>query len=123
MPNEKAPRKCCPGPGSPFLAGIDRGHCKDEKQVSDHISCLTPPALGGTITVSSKPVPILRTLGLQLQVLYASSERDFNLVFARLVELRASGLVNRHYAQNPDCAQPTRPAQIRLESGSSRPTI
>jgi hypothetical protein len=93
MPNEKAPRKCCPGPGSPFLAGIDRGHCKDEKQVSGHISCLNPPALGGTITVSSKPVPILRTLGLQLQVLYASSERDFKLVFARLVELRASGLV------------------------------
>ena len=94
MPNEKAPRKCCPGPGSPCLAGIDRGHCKDEKQVSGHIiSCLNLPALGGTITVSSKPVPILRTLGLQLQVLYASSERDFKLAFARLVELRASGLV------------------------------
>ena len=59
MPNEKAPRKCCPGPGSPCLAGIDRGHCKDEKQVSGHISCLNPPTLGGTITVSSKPVPIL----------------------------------------------------------------
>jgi len=43
MPNEKAPRKCCPGPGSLFLAGIDRGHYKDEKQVSDHISCLNPP--------------------------------------------------------------------------------
>jgi hypothetical protein len=26
-------------------------------------------------------------------------------------------------AQNPDCAQPTCPAQIRLKSGSSRPTI
>jgi hypothetical protein len=26
-------------------------------------------------------------------------------------------------AQNPDCAQPTRRAQIRLKSGSSRPTI
>jgi hypothetical protein len=25
-------------------------------------------------------------------------------------------------AQNPHCAQPTRPAQIRLKSGSSRPT-
>jgi hypothetical protein len=25
-------------------------------------------------------------------------------------------------AQNPDCAQPTRPAQIRLKLGSSRPT-
>jgi hypothetical protein len=25
-------------------------------------------------------------------------------------------------AQNPDCAQPNHPAQIRLKSGSSRPT-
>jgi putative ABC transport system substrate-binding protein len=33
------------------------------------------------------------TLGLQLHVLHASSERDFDTVFARLVELRAGGLV------------------------------
>src|SRR5262249_14469508 len=26
-------------------------------------------------------------------------------------------------AQNPDCVQPNHPAQIRLKSGSSRPTI
>jgi hypothetical protein len=25
-------------------------------------------------------------------------------------------------AQNPDCVQPNQPAQIRLKSGSSRPT-
>jgi putative ABC transport system substrate-binding protein len=34
-----------------------------------------------------------RTLGLKLHVLHASTERDFDLVFARFVELRASGLV------------------------------
>jgi putative ABC transport system substrate-binding protein len=34
-----------------------------------------------------------RTLGLKLLVLHASTERDFDMVFARLVELRASGLV------------------------------
>jgi putative ABC transport system substrate-binding protein len=33
------------------------------------------------------------TLGLQLHVLHASTDRDFDTVFARLVELRAGGLV------------------------------
>jgi len=32
-------------------------------------------------------------LGLQLQVLNASTERDFDAVFARLIQLRAGGLV------------------------------
>src|SRR5262249_16801992 len=31
-------------------------------------------------------------------------------------------MVEAFVAQNPDWAQPTRPAQIRLKSGSSRPT-
>ncbi len=34
------------------------------------------------------------TLGLQLHVLHASTDRDFDTVFARLVELRAGGLVS-----------------------------
>src|SRR6266478_6538092 len=34
-----------------------------------------------------------RTLGLQLHVLHASNERDFDTVFASLAQLRASGLV------------------------------
>jgi putative ABC transport system substrate-binding protein len=34
-----------------------------------------------------------RSLGLKLHVLQASTEREFDIVFARLVELRASGLV------------------------------
>ena len=33
------------------------------------------------------------TLGVQLHVLHASSERDFDMAFAKLVELRAGGLV------------------------------
>ena len=37
-------------------------------------------------------------LGLQIQVLNASSERDFDAVFAKLIELRAGGLV---IAPNP----------------------
>jgi putative ABC transport system substrate-binding protein len=34
-----------------------------------------------------------RTLGLQLHVLHASTERDFDTVFATLVQLQAGGLV------------------------------
>jgi putative ABC transport system substrate-binding protein len=34
-----------------------------------------------------------RALGLKLQILNASTERDFDTIFARLVELQASGLV------------------------------
>jgi putative ABC transport system substrate-binding protein len=34
-----------------------------------------------------------RTLGLQLHILHASTEHDFDTVFATLVQLRASGLV------------------------------
>ena len=36
--------------------------------------------------------PAARALGLQLEVLSASAERDFNTVFASLVRLRAGGL-------------------------------
>ena len=34
-----------------------------------------------------------RTLGLELHVLNASTERDFDGVFAKLIQLRAGGLV------------------------------
>ena len=40
----------------------------------------------------------------------------------KLKALLQESLVEAFVAQNPDCAQPTRPAQIRLKSGSSRPT-
>jgi putative tryptophan/tyrosine transport system substrate-binding protein len=39
-----------------------------------------------------------RTLGLQLHVLHASTERDFDTAFARLIQLQAGGLV---IAPNP----------------------
>ena len=41
----------------------------------------------------SRDLEAARTLGLKLHVLDASSERDFDGVFARLAELRAGGLV------------------------------
>jgi putative tryptophan/tyrosine transport system substrate-binding protein len=44
-------------------------------------------------TQSSELQAAARALGLKLQILDASTERDFDAVFARLVELQADGLV------------------------------
>jgi putative tryptophan/tyrosine transport system substrate-binding protein len=49
------------------------------------------PALAEINT--SKALAAAHTLGLELHVLNASSERDFDGVFAKLIELRAGGLV------------------------------
>jgi putative ABC transport system substrate-binding protein len=51
----------------------------------------TTPVLAETMTRDLQAAT--RTLGLQLHVLHASSERDFDTVFASLVQLRAGGLV------------------------------
>ena len=50
----------------------------------------TEPALAQT---SREVLAAAHSLGLELHVLNASSERDFDGVFARLIELRAGGLV------------------------------
>jgi putative ABC transport system substrate-binding protein len=42
---------------------------------------------------SSQALAAAHTLGLELHVLHASTERDFDAVFAKLIELRAGGLV------------------------------
>ncbi len=44
-------------------------------------------------TVTKEVQAAARTLGLKLHVLNASTERDFDGVFAKLIELRAGGLV------------------------------
>jgi putative ABC transport system substrate-binding protein len=49
------------------------------------------PAIAETTT--NKMLEAARTLGLELHVLNASSESDFDAVFAKLSQLRASGLV------------------------------
>jgi putative tryptophan/tyrosine transport system substrate-binding protein len=51
----------------------------------------TSPTL--TDTTSRDAQAAARTLGLELHVLNASSERDFDAVFASLIQLRAGGLV------------------------------
>ena len=49
------------------------------------------PALAETTTKEVQAAA--RTLGLELHVLNASTERDFDAVFAKLIQLRAGGLV------------------------------
>src|SRR5205823_5941325 len=51
----------------------------------------TDPAI--TETISRTVRSAAQTLGLELRILNASSERDFDGVFAKLTELRVGGLV------------------------------
>jgi putative ABC transport system substrate-binding protein len=51
----------------------------------------TTPVLAETLTRELQTAA--HTLGVQLHILHASSERDFDTVFASLVQLRAEGLV------------------------------
>src|SRR5437660_5688107 len=46
-----------------------------------------------TETISRNVLSAAHTLGLELHVLNASTERDFDGVFAKLTQLRAGGLV------------------------------
>src|SRR5262249_42946324 len=56
-----------------------------------HLVNPTDPALAEINTRNLQTAA--RTLGLQLHVLHASTERDFDAVFANLIRLRAGGLV------------------------------
>ena len=57
------------------------------------IAVLINPTNFNTETVSRRLQPAARTFGLQLHVLNASTERDFDTAFATLRQLRADGLV------------------------------
>ena len=57
------------------------------------IALLVNPTNPNAETLSRDLQAAARTLGLQLHVLHASTERDFDTVFATLVQLRAGGLV------------------------------
>ena len=57
------------------------------------IALLVNPTNPDAETVSQRLQAAARTLGLQLHVLHASTERDFDAVFATLVQLRAGALV------------------------------
>ena len=57
------------------------------------IAVLLNPTNPVTETRSREVQAAARILGLQLHVLYASTERDFDTAFATLVQLRAGGLV------------------------------
>ena len=57
------------------------------------IAMLVNPANPIAEAVSNEVQVVARTLGLQLHVLHASTERDLNSVFATLVQLRATALL------------------------------
>src|SRR5207237_2718462 len=57
------------------------------------IALLVNPANPAAETDTRKIQEAARILGLQLHVLHASSERDFDVAFATLLQLRAGALV------------------------------
>jgi putative ABC transport system substrate-binding protein len=57
------------------------------------VAALVNPSYPAAETQSKDLQAAARTLGLQLHVLHASNEREFDAVFATLVQLRAGGLV------------------------------
>jgi putative tryptophan/tyrosine transport system substrate-binding protein len=57
------------------------------------ISLLVNPTHPAAETVTRNTQAAASTLGLQLRVLYASTERDFDAAFATIAELRVGGLV------------------------------
>src|SRR5262249_17755112 len=57
------------------------------------IAVLVNPNRPGVDAQSAQAQEAARTLGLQLHILKASSERDFDAAFLTLVQLRASALV------------------------------
>jgi len=57
------------------------------------VAVLVNPTNPNVETVTRDVHGAARTLGLELHVLHASSERDFDPAFATLVQLRAGGLV------------------------------
>jgi putative ABC transport system substrate-binding protein len=57
------------------------------------IALLVNPTNPSAEALSRDLQPAARALGLQLHILHASTERDFDTVFATLLQLRAGGLV------------------------------
>ncbi len=57
------------------------------------IALLVNPTNPNAVTLSRDLEAAARTLGLQLHVLHASTERDFDTVFAALAQLRAGALM------------------------------
>jgi putative tryptophan/tyrosine transport system substrate-binding protein len=72
------------------------------------IGCLLNPTSPVLAEATSRELEVAaRSFGLRLHVLHASSERDFDAVFATLVQLRAGGLVI-----GPDALFTSRSAQL-----------
>src|SRR5439155_25767544 len=57
------------------------------------VALLVNPTSPISETITRSVDSAAQSLGLQLHVLHASAERDFDMVFARLAQLRAGGLV------------------------------
>src|SRR5262245_34849510 len=71
------------------------------------LALLANPTDPSSAILSNNTMSVARSLGLELHVLNASTERDFDSVFAKVIELRAGGLVI-----NPDAFLAARSEQL-----------
>jgi len=71
------------------------------------MALLANPTDTSSAILSNNTMSVARTLGLELHILNANSERDLDSVFANLVQLRAGGLVI-----NPDAFFTARSEQL-----------
>jgi putative ABC transport system substrate-binding protein len=71
------------------------------------MALLANPTDTSSAILSNNMISVAHTLGLELHVLNASTERDFDSVFANLIKLRAGGLVI-----NPDAFFSARSEQL-----------
>src|SRR6266508_6190342 len=101
-------------PFSRFMASPSRA--KRSELEHDSLASTLPGSIGAEVVVANMdgPDPDSGTCWECGSVWGASRRRLQLSPPARMAEV--------FVAQNPDCVQPTRPAQIRLKSGSSRPT-
>ena len=81
---------------------LERGARAEAAGAAARVGARRRPVIALLVNPTAGPLPrpisrdlqaAARTLGLQLHVLHASTERDFDTVFATLAQLRAGGLV------------------------------
>jgi putative ABC transport system substrate-binding protein len=87
------------------LLGVELGSKRLEllhELVPTAVAALVHPNTPAAATQSTDLQTAARALGLKLHVLHASTERDFDTVFATLLQLEAGGLV---VGNDPGCVK------------------
>ena len=82
------------------------------------VALLVNPTNPNAETNTKEMQAAAHTLGLELHILNAGTERDFDPAFAKLIQLRAGGLVI-----GATCTVSGRSSSLRCSEGQSLPTF